>query len=143
MLKVLKKIIIVVLVIAIPLSFYLYKEYHRKPADLSTIQPMVKVNAGAFLDEYEMDEAKANHQYLGKTIQVQGTIAEIIKQQDTLANVMLGDAGSMHKVSCLLDKQHIGLIKQYKAGQQITIKGICTGFLMDVELNRCVIVEKE
>ena len=86
---------------------------------------------------------KANHQYLGKTIQVQGTIAEIVKQQDTLANVMIGDEASMHKVSCLLDKQHIGLINQYKAGQQITIKGICTGFLMDIELNRCVIVEKE
>jgi hypothetical protein len=141
--QVLKKIIIVVLVIAIPLSFYLYKEYHRKPADLTTIRPAVKVNAGAFLDEYENDEVKANHQYLGKTIQVQGTIAEIIKQQDTLANVMIGDAAAMHKVSCLLDKQHIGLINQYKAGQQIIIKGICTGFLMDVELNRCVIVEKE
>ncbi|MDB5280158.1 hypothetical protein QWZ08_03690 [Ferruginibacter paludis] len=139
----LKKIILVVLVIAIPLSFYLYKEYHRKPADLSSVQPAAKLNAGAFLDEYEKDEANANHRYLGKTIQVRGTITEIVKQQDTLANVMIGDTASMHKVSCLLDKHHIGLINQYKAGQQITIKGICTGFLMDVELNRCVIVEKE
>ena len=55
MVQVLKKIIIIVLVIAIPLSLCLYKEYHRKPADLLTIQPAVKVNAGALLDEYERD----------------------------------------------------------------------------------------
>jgi hypothetical protein len=140
---VLKKIILILLVIAIPLSIYLYKEYQRKPADLFSVQPAAKVNAGEFLDAYEKDEAAANQLYLGKTIQVNGIIAEIVKQQDTLANVMIGDTASMHKVSCLLDKQHIGLINQYKEGQQITIKGICTGFLMDVEMNRCVIVEKE
>lgn len=136
-----KKIIIIALIIAVPGSLYFYKEYNRKPADISDVQPVTKVKATAIIDQYEKDEIKANHQYLGKTIQVEGTITEII-HQDTLTNVLIGDTGSMHKVSCLLDKRHISLINQYKAGQQITVKGICTGFLLDVELNRCVIVEK-
>ena len=29
--------------------------------------------------------------------------------------------------------------KVFTPGAQITIKGICTGYLMDVELNRCVV----
>ena len=136
-----KYILLGVLLVLIGASVYFYKEYNRKPADLSEITPEAKVAAAAIIDLYEEDEPKANRQYLGKTIQVNGTITEINSQQDTLVNVLIGDASSMHKVSCLLDKQYIAAIKKYNTGQQISIKGICTGYLMDVELNRCVIVE--
>ncbi len=139
----LKKIIIIVLIIAVLLALYFYKEYNRKPADISDVQPVTKVKATIIINQYENDEISANHIYLGKTIQVKGTITEIINQHDTLTNVLIGDTGSMHKVSCLLDRRHTGLINQYKAGQQIIIKGICTGFLLDVELDRCVVVENK
>lgn len=136
-----KYIILVVLLVLTGVSVYVFKEYNRRPSDLSGISPEAKVAAAAIVDLYEQDEPKANRQYLGKTIQVNGTIAEINSQQDTLVNVLIGDTNSMHKVSCLLDKQHTAAIKKYNTGQQISIKGICTGYLMDVELNRCVIVE--
>lgn len=120
---------------------YGYKEYNRKPADVAGITPAVKLSADEIVNQYDSDEAKANRLYLGKTIQVSGTITEIINQQDTLVNVLMGDASSMHKVSCLLEPEYIGAIKEYNVGRQIIIKGICTGYLMDVELNRCVIVK--
>ena len=105
------------------------------------MQPSTKTNVADIVDLYENDEAKANKLFLDKTIQVHGPVTEIVNQQDTLINVFLGDINSLHKVSCLLDKKHFNLIKKYTAGQQITIKGICTGFLMDVELNRCIVVD--
>lgn len=133
--------LIIALIIAVLPALYFYKEYNRKLADITNVKPAATLNTATIIDRYEKDEIGANNQYLGKTIQVEGTIAEII-HQDTSANVLIGNIGSMHKVSCLLDKRHINLINKYKAGQQIIIKGICTGFLLDVELNRCVIVEK-
>jgi hypothetical protein len=138
-----KKIIIIVLIIAVLPALYFYKEYNRKPADISDVQPVTKVKAITIINQYEKDEISANNRYLGKTIQVEGTVTEIINQHDTLTNVLIGDISSMHKVSCLLDRRHAGLINQYKAGQQIIIKGICTGFLLDVELDRCVVVENK
>jgi len=42
-------------------------------------------------------------------------------------------------VSCLMDSSYIKLKKVFTPVAQITIKGICTGYLMDVELNRCVV----
>jgi len=95
------------------------------------------------LELYESDEAKANQQYLGKAIEVTGAIDEINNQQDTLVNVMVGESSLMHKVSCLLDNRYIASIRNYRVGQQIIIRGICTGYLMDVEMNRCVIIEKK
>lgn len=122
---------------------YFYKEYNRKPADISNIEPDVSANATALVELYQNDEAKANQQYLGKTIQATGVIAEINNLQDTLVNVLIGESSSMHKVSCLLDIRYLALIRNYRVGQQIIIRGICTGYLMDVEMNRCVIIEKK
>jgi tRNA_anti-like len=135
-----KNVAIIVAIIVALLVLYFYKEYQRKPADLTGIQPVAKINAAIIIDQYTNDESKANQQYLGKIIEVDGMITEIINQQDTLINVLLGDTNSVHKVSCLLDKRYFNEIKIYHTGQPITIKGICTGFLMDAELNRCVII---
>ena len=137
-----KNIAIIVVVIVIILAGYSYKEYYRKPADITTIEPAAKINVAAIVELYQNDESKANQQYLNKTIQVEGTITQIINQQDTLINVFMGDTNSVNNVSCLLDKKYFNAIKKYTVGQPITIKGICTGFLLDVELNRCVIVQQ-
>ncbi len=134
--------IIAVIIVMIAAGFF-YKEFQRKPADISGVLPEVKINVAEIVGQYENDESKANRQYLGKIIEVAGNITEIINQQDTMINVLMGDTNSLHKVSCLLDNRHINAIKKYRAGQPITIKGICTGFLLDVELNRCVIVEDQ
>ncbi len=136
-----KNIAITAGLIVIIMTGYLYKEYHRQLADITSVQPVAKINVAAIVNLYQNDETKANQQYLNKTIQVKGAITEIINQQDTLINVFIGDTNSVHNVSCLLDKRHFNTIKKYTTGQQITIKGICTGFLLDVELNRCVIVQ--
>lgn len=136
-----KNIAIVAVFIAVGLAFYFYKEYHRKPDNISGFQPAEKINFSIIVNGYQNDETIANKQYLGKIIQVAGPIADIIKQQDTIINIFIGDINSLHKVSCLLDKRNAGSIDKYSKGNDITIKGICTGFLLDVELNRCVIVD--
>ena len=136
-----KNIAIVAVFIAMAFAFYFYKEYHRKPDDISGFQPSEKIKFSVIVNGYQNDETIANKQFLGKIIQVSGPVTDIIKQQDTIINVFIGDLNSLHKVSCLLDKRNAGSIDKYSKGNDITIKGICTGFLLDVELNRCVIVD--
>lgn len=121
-------------------AIYAYKEFNRKTADLATVTAQETVTVANLIAAYEADEAKANKQYLGKTVLVNGNIVEINNQQDTLMNVLLGNEGDIHNVSCLLDKKQFEKIKKYSVGKPIAIKGVCTGFLADVELNRCVIV---
>ncbi len=129
------------LLTAVCAGIFMYTEYRRKPADLDEVPATADLQADALARAYEADEATANKLYLDKVVQVSGPVAEVINQKDTLINVLIGDAASMHKVSCLLDTRHFDGVKKYRPMQHITIKGICTGFLMDVELNRAVIVE--
>lgn len=132
----------VVLLLAVAAaSWYIYAEYNRKPSDLSSLKPQAKVNDSVLITLYMSNEQIANQKYLGKPIDVTGTVLEIINLNDTVANIMLGKADELHKVSCLMDAKHVNDVKDYIPGNKITIRGICTGFLIDVELNRCVIIK--
>lgn len=132
---------LILLAIVIIAGLYAYREYNRKPADLSTVDSQIKISADSLVIKFEKDEQKANLLYLGKPIEVTGLIAEINNQQDTLVTIALGKKEDMHKVSCLLDANHTNEIKRYKVGDNIMMRGICNGYLLDVELNRCVIIK--
>ena len=121
---------------------YAYHEYTRKPADLSGVRSEASVQATALVDLYEKDEEQANKLYLGKAIDVTGVITAIDNQKDTSVNVLLAGNDEMHRVSCLLNPNQLEKIKKAKSGDAISLRGICTGYLMDVELNRCVIIKQ-
>jgi hypothetical protein len=138
-----KYLLVSTIIIACMIGLYGYREFNRKVVNLSTVKPQETTSAANLIAAYDVDEAQANKQYLGKTILVTGNIAEINNQQDTLINILLGNAENIHKVSCIMDIKELENIKKYVVGKPVAIKGICTGFLADVELNRCVIVTEK
>ncbi len=132
-------VFITLLIILCSVGIYIYKEYNRKPVSLDDLPAVVNINADTLISQFALNEAEANKKYLGKVISVKGFINKIDNQQDTLLTILLGDSLSSSNVSCLMDTGYIKLKKVFTPGTQITIKGICTGYLMDVELNRCVV----
>ena len=139
-----KKLIVVALIIIVAIAgLYAYKEYNRKAEDLSTAKVEETINASDLVLAFEKDEARATKKFAGKTVLVTGKVAEIINQQDTMLNIFLGDETAMSKVSCLMDIRKKETFKNILVGNQISIKGVCTGFLADVEMNRCIIVNEK
>ena len=132
-------VLITLLIILFSAGIYIYKEYNRKPARLNNLPAVVNINADTLISQFALNEAEANKKYLGKVISVKGLINKIDNQQDTLLTILLGNSLLSTSVSCLMDSSYIKLKKVFTPGVQITIKGICTGYLMDVELNRCVV----
>ena len=131
--------LITFLIILCSAGIYIYKEYNRKPARLNNLPAVVNINADTLISQFALNEAEANKKYLGKVISVKGFINKIDNQQDTLLTILLGDSLLSSSVSCLMDSSYVKLKKVFTPGAPITIKGICTGYLMDVELNRCVV----
>lgn len=135
-----KKIFWLVFIIAVAaLMFYMYREYNRRPADLSGTKPAYNLSAKALANEFENDETAATAKYAGKIIEVSGVIDAAEYRQDSLINILMGDG--LHKVSCQLDDNHKMNDKHYRQQDAVTVRGMCTGFLLNVELNRCVIVK--
>ena len=95
----------------------------------------ITVSAEVIVKEFETDENKANIKYLNKIVAVSGTInSQTVNDKDI--TVILKNEEATAGVSCSFDKTTIAGSSLVK-GRKITVKGLCSGFLMDVVLNRC------
>lgn len=134
-------ILFAVIIVIAAAAIYGYREYYRKPVALTEVSADLALPADALLTAYSTNEDAANKKYLGRILDVTGQVASIASQQDTVINILLGRPEGMAHVSCSVSSTEASKIKKMAAGQSVTIRGVCTGYLMDVELNRCIIVK--
>ena len=98
------------------------------------------VPATELFQAFEANEEASNAKYIGKIIDVSGTIEEITTDEQDAPVVLLA-GGDFGGVLCTLEGSQKEKIKTKKFGDQITIKGVCTGMLMEVVVNKGIIVE--
>src|SRR5690606_11014005 len=91
---------------------------------------------------FEEDERQANDKYLGKVVEVHGTVTEVIEKQNSFV-LLLGDTTNVSRVSCTLDGEQDSMAYGLRAGDALTLRGICSGRLLDVVLVDCKIVPNE
>lgn len=114
-------------------AFYMPTHFKRKVAD----EKGINISASAIVKAYQANEQVANLSYLNKTLEVTGEITVIKQDQTGRTTVELKSEDAFAGVFCTLNS----INNQIKPGQQITIKGFCTGFLSDVVLNEAEIVK--
>lgn len=113
-------------------------EFERKPEKASDKSEVADVSAKELLTAFVADEAKANATYVGTTeqaVRVTGSIRSIDPGEGATMNVVLETDDAMSGVVCEFAK--VDLPSAWKPGDQVSLKGICTGYLTDVILNRC------
>ena len=87
---------------------------------------------------FETDEAGSSAKYINKIIEVTGEIASVKPGEKSFINVSLRTGSDLSSVICTFPASDTTF---FKTGNQITVRGICSGFLMDVLLNNCAIIE--
>ncbi|MEM8909137.1 MAG: hypothetical protein AAGD05_14925 [Bacteroidota bacterium] len=118
----------------------LWSWYDQPHQNMNGAKASVVVDAQRLFAAYSNDEASANAQYLDQVVQVSGIIARIEQATSGLPSIVLATTDGLFGVICQLDEQTKHPTFDYQAGDAITLKGMCTGMLMDVVLVRCVIV---
>src|SRR5262249_24969124 len=123
------------------IGIYGYREYNRSLPDTHYLEPVFRLEASAFIQQFETNESHANTKYTDHAISVHGVIHSI-QITDTTATVFLNDGNSNSSVVCQFDNESNHEIQSLKKGDLVTIKGICSGYLIDVVMVRCVIDQK-
>ena len=125
----------ITLIIGVGVGYYLY----NKPLEsMAGKKAEVALSATDLYAAFDLDEQAANAKYLGKVIEVSGTVVSVSAGDDGTPSVLLDSGGAMGGVICRMDAS---LATAFQEGQQITLRGECTGKLLDVELARCVVAE--
>lgn len=135
-----KKTIIVLSVVIIVLlaGVFVYMTYNKPHKSVNDVD--FSMDATLLVAEFEQDEAAANTKYLDKVVEVKGTVKEVMKS-DSSITLLLGEADAMSSVSCSLSAGAAKDAGDVKAGDEVTIRGICSGMLLDVALANCEIVK--
>ncbi|SDD93020.1 OB-fold protein [Niabella drilacis] len=119
---------------------YGYYQYNRKSPDVKAERAAITTNAPALVAAFSSDEPSANRKYVEKIIAVTGTVTGVKIDTAGQATVFLDGNDPMAAVTCSFYDTETATVKKLTPGQQVTVKGVCTGKLMDVVLNKCSIV---
>lgn len=130
-----KKLFLVILVVAIAGGLYAYYQYNRRPAGVAD-QQAVKINAAALVASFMNDEKAAQATYNNKVLEVVGVVAELGENQDHKTTILLQSDDPLSNVFCTLESKVSPLPK---IGDEIIVKGFYAAYTTDVLLTGCII----
>jgi uncharacterized protein YpmB len=127
-----------VIILGVVIGYQQYNKPHREAADES---PAVSITAAELLNLFQNDENQANTLYLNKVLEVKGVVSGISEQDKQNLTVFLETGNEPSVISCEISPNQIP-DPLPTPGDQVIVKGICTGYTMDVVLVRCTIINQ-
>ena len=124
--------ILLLLLIAAAWGYYLYNKPRQSAANETA---NLAISADSLYSQYLGDEQACDKKFLGKVIEVTGKIAAIQHSGQSEIWILSTSAPNGGGINCQLFPGEKG--QNPKPGDKVTVKGKCTGFLMDVNLADC------
>lgn len=110
-----------------------YKPHHNVENDRAA----ATLTAGDLYNEFLKSESGANQKWVGKVIEISGRISSVNVAGSYISiNLAAAKEGG---VDCSVLKKDLPAGTVLNKGDSITVKGKCTGFLMDVNLVDCIV----
>ena len=134
-----KKIITGILILGIVGAFVAYKMYNKPHVNVREVPTDIVISADKIVAQFSSDEITANSKYLDKIIEVKGVVSklDVVEKKGIITLKTTDDFSS---VLCHLSEEATKKISVLQMGHTITVKGICTGYLMDVILVKSEII---
>jgi len=106
----------------------------KKPVDFT-------LSATELFQEYSENQAVADQKFIDQVMQVSGKIFEISTDQQGATVFLLATSENDAGLLCTFELAENDKLASKKVGDMVSLKGVCTGMLMEVVLNRCTLVE--
>jgi hypothetical protein len=117
-------------------ALYLFTKQHK---DLQKVRPDYVISATGLQKEFESDESGSTAKYVNRIIEVSGIIGSVKSGEENIVSISLKTGSDFSVVICTFPAG-TDLVK-FISGEEVKIRGECSGFLMDVLLNNCAVVK--
>lgn len=122
--------------VGVVIGIYLY---NKPSADIVSGKAKYNLSTAQLLAEYQEDENAANTKYLNQVVQIEGRVEKVLADVEGVSVVFESDdplATVIARMSPIVPRSKTN----FNPGQNIRLKGKVTGYLDDVNLNLCDIV---
>lgn len=124
-----KNLFLLAVVVCLIVAGWLYYLYQKPRSGVKGEDADYTIAAVNLYQAFVANEDSANKKYVDKVIQVEGKVQQVETTQGG-ANVILASNVPDGGINCTFSSKN----ELPKVGDQVIIKGRCTGFLMDVNL---------
>ncbi len=121
-----KKILLGLFIVLLAGAGVVWYIFTEKFTDTANRKSDFTVNAMDFIKEFRLNASMANRKYTEKIVVVNG-IVSTIEAADTTANIKFTNASTGDYIIFAFQQQHLADAKKLKEGQQVSIKGSCSG----------------
>jgi hypothetical protein len=115
--------------------------YNLKHTDMAKAKPDFVVTATLLQKAFEDNETTASTKYINKIVEVTGVISSAKLGEKNILSITLVTGSDLSSVICTFPA--IDDPSKFHPGDSITLRGECSGFLMDVLLNNCAVIENK
>ena len=114
-----------------------FENLDQSPKVTSDSNPSVTISASKLYKEYNENEIAADEKYKGKIIEVTGVIRDI--GNDIMDNAYITLVGNEYfgDIQCYFNEKSV--VAKLSKGKRITIIGSCSGLLMNVQMDNCIL----
>jgi hypothetical protein len=136
------KITLTVLIILVVAAGIIYTMYNKPHRNIANEIPSEQISAKDLFEAFNTNETEANTRFLDKTLVVQGVVVEKSENPDGSYHCLLESDDMMFGISCFFDSDQGEAFSKLSEGDELRIKGLCTGFTSDVVLNHSTIIHE-
>jgi hypothetical protein len=134
--KVLLGVVTFIAVVGIGAALYLFRMPHK---DIGKAKPDFIITAIDIQKAFEDNETLATAKYVNKILEIEGEVESVKTGEANVFNVILKSGSDLSSVICTFPAatEPAG----FTVGAKVSIRGECSGFLMDVLMNNCVLIK--
>jgi hypothetical protein len=121
-----KRILFAIIILALLGAGVVWYVFNEKFSDTAHTKADYTLNAMDLIHEFERSDSLANRKYSEKIIVVNGTVSEV-EGADTTVNIKMIEPASGSYIIFAFQQQHGHEAKTLKPGDQVSIKGSCSG----------------
>ena len=120
-------------------SFFGYLYLFSEKKDIRRLRTHTSLTTQELFVKLESGENKNLEHFIDKAIEVKGVIKDITVRNGVYSIILDGNGGQRH-ILCEMQKGQDDEILKLKVGEEVVLKGVLKGFLIDAILFNCIIV---
>ncbi|WP_082113377.1 OB-fold protein [Kordia jejudonensis] len=130
--------IVAVFALLLACLVYVFILFNSGEVDTSKIETSDTFTTSELLQKLESKQQKLEG-FIEKAIEIEGEIKEITYRDGKYSLILKGDSDKTF-ILCEMQSDQRNEVVKLHAGQDIKLKGVLKGFLMDIILLHCVII---
>lgn len=136
-----KTLLVIAVCVALIAAFVVYSTFLKTAPSMKSLEADFKLTAIELYAQFDADETTANSKYQNKVLEITGEVMEVTSEEGGNPSISLRTDGFGVVKSTLESVPSLQELESISIGGKLTIKGECIGMLLDVLIERSIIIQ--